>query len=317
MQNLISHTALAALQSKLADTLSLNVSAFKCSLLVRQGAINRHWFVRAVCDGQKRSYILRSEADPRFPAELSNSAEQQIEWIALGIKAGLPTARCLFYTLIDGRSYSLLDYLEGESDPDVLAALDVGGLRRACSAVLPGLAKLHAMQPPASFDRQRLYQAERARAFLREQADLRTHLDELSKLAPGSALHGDFRLANFIVQYDRANILDFDFARSGHPAEDLGWLTAPCWTYSHNQSEAFSPSWMLEAYASAGGESIDLATLIKGQIQAQLLWLDIALLQLERFNVRSKSQRDDYFSRHPQQEPFQALKDAARLADTL
>lgn len=132
------------------------------------------------------------------------------------------------------------------------------------------------------------------------------------------ALHGDFRLANLLQQSvqsqkRRVLLLDYDFSGLGHPAEDLGWLSAPCWSAGAAQDRALAPSWLLEHFHQLGGLAIEPIALKRSQLQAQMRWLAIALLQARR----AGRSWDDLFSEQPQQHPRRVLKDALCLAEQL
>lgn len=141
-----------------------------------------------------------------------------------------------------------------------------------------------------------------------------------------TALHGDFRLANLLVgasqktrsfeigqAQTRVYLMDFDFSGIGHPAEDLGWLSAPCWSAGAIQDQALDPSWLLDSYQTAGGQHVERTQLRQAQLHAQMRWLAIALLQARR----TGQSLDALYHVQPQQHPIQVLRDALALAEQL
>lgn len=136
-----------------------------------------------------------------------------------------------------------------------------------------------------------------------------------------TALHGDFRLANLLscgplqngAEPDKSGVylVDFDFSGLGLPAEDLGWLSAPCWSAGPAQDQALSEAWLLERYQQLGGCSVSSAALRRAKLKAQMRWLSIALLQ----SRRTGRALDQLYAAQPQQHPVQVLKDALKLAE--
>jgi aminoglycoside phosphotransferase (APT) family kinase protein len=96
------------------------------------------------------------------------------------------------------------------------------------------------------------------------------------------AVHGDYRLGNFLVGADGLRgVLDWELAHTGDPAEDVGWLCAPAWRFGGSgEVGGFGalPE-LLAAYRAAGGEAIAPARVHWWQVYATIKWAAICALQ--------------------------------------
>ena len=99
---------------------------------------------------------------------------------------------------------------------------------------------------------------------------------------PRVAVHGDYRLGNFLVGPDGLRgVLDWELAHTGDPAEDIGWLCAPAWRFGGSgEVGGFGalPE-LLAAYGAAGGESVTPARVHWWQVYATVKWATICALQ--------------------------------------
>ena len=95
-------------------------------------------------------------------------------------------------------------------------------------------------------------------------------------------LHGDFRLGNVIVDHSGlAAVLDWELARLGDPAEDLGWLCVRAWRFGGAGVVAGLSDYevLLRAYKAAGGIDISVKTLRWWEAVGTLAWGVMCLLQ--------------------------------------
>ena len=99
---------------------------------------------------------------------------------------------------------------------------------------------------------------------------------------PRVAVHGDYRLGNFLVGPDGLRgVLDWELAHTGDPAEDIGWLCAPAWRFGGSgEVGGFGalPD-LLAAYGAAGGEAVTPARVHWWQVYATVKWATICALQ--------------------------------------
>ncbi len=95
-------------------------------------------------------------------------------------------------------------------------------------------------------------------------------------------VHGDFRMGNLLVGADGlCAVLDWELAHVGDPVEDLGWLCAPAWRFGGAGvvGGVGGLDELLEAYAAAGGGSVDPERLRWWQVYGTVKWAVICALQ--------------------------------------
>ena len=88
---------------------------------------------------------------------------------------------------------------------------------------------------------------------------------------PRVAVHGDYRMGNFLVGPDGLRgVLDWELAHTGDPAEDVGWLCAPAWRFGGSGEVGGFGSLpdLLAAYSAAGGEAMTPARVHWWQVYA-------------------------------------------------
>ena len=102
---------------------------------------------------------------------------------------------------------------------------------------------------------------------------------------PGEAtvVHGDFRMGNLLVGPDGLTAaLDWELAHIGDPVSDLGWLCVRAWRFDRPDRPAAglgTRAALLDAYARAGGRSVDADTLAWWELLATLRWGIITVQQ--------------------------------------
>ncbi len=95
-------------------------------------------------------------------------------------------------------------------------------------------------------------------------------------------VHGDYRMGNFLVDGSGlCGVLDWELAHLGDPAEDIGWLCARAWRFGGpGRVGGFGDlDQFLTAYASAGGETVDVERVRWWEAYATVKWAVICLLQ--------------------------------------
>jgi len=75
-------------------------------------------------------------------------------------------------------------------------------------------------------------------------------------------VHGDFRPANLLVDKGKVTaLLDWEFAHTGDPVEDLGWYLAPRYRAEHFIPGLWGREDFVAAYEVASGLAVDRAAL--------------------------------------------------------
>jgi aminoglycoside phosphotransferase (APT) family kinase protein len=204
-------------------------------------------------------------------------------------QAGVPVPRvhwCCTDPAVLGTAFYLMDRVDGEALPrrllrDERYRRTREGLTAELGAIL---ARIHAMDPDqpalaglvdtaadgAGPGRAEIDRVSRGIAAMAAEPHPVLALAErwLRERVPAASrrtlVHGDFRVGN--VLFDETGvraILDWELAKIGDPVEDLGWLCAKAWRFGSplpvggvGRREA-----LLEAYAAAGGGSVDPAHL--------------------------------------------------------
>ena len=95
-------------------------------------------------------------------------------------------------------------------------------------------------------------------------------------------VHGDFRLGNWMVDATGlVGVLDWELAHVGDVAEDLGWMCVRSWRFGGSLPVAGvgTRERLLSSYQSAGGRSIDVATLQWWEAVGTLRWGVICVQQ--------------------------------------
>jgi aminoglycoside phosphotransferase (APT) family kinase protein len=99
---------------------------------------------------------------------------------------------------------------------------------------------------------------------------------------PRVAVHGDYRMGNFLVGPDGLRgVLDWELAHTGDPAEDVGWLCAPAWRFGgRGEVGGFGDlDELLAAYAAGGGDAMTPSRVHWWQVYATVKWATICALQ--------------------------------------
>jgi aminoglycoside phosphotransferase (APT) family kinase protein len=250
--------------------------------------------------------VLRSDARSSLPASLGRREEFAV--VEAARAAGVPTPAVHHLTpglVRPGAWAYFMDWVEGEAlGRRVVRAPELAGAR----AQLPGqlaqaLARVHTVTPSAH---PRLFARTVPQGPVQGGlAFVRGMLDGLSEPHPALEyafrwlvahpppdgktvlLHGDFRTGNFLVTAaGLAAILDWEFARWGTPAEDIGWLCVRDWRFGQNALPAgglASRQAFLEAYRAAGGAEVSLGELHWWEVMGNVRWAAGSVHQGERY----------------------------------
>lgn len=269
------------------------------------GAIQENWRVAADVSGGPREgrhdLVLRLDAASTLPFSHGRAAEYHLLRAAhaAGVTAPEPVALCEEAGVL-GRAFLLMRRVDGAADPRALTAAGPHpGLARGFGTEL---ARLHRIRPPhAGLDCLAAPPRDAARARVHEMRGLLDGLDQgrpalewglnwLWRNAPAprpvALCHRDFRTGNVLVRDGRVTaVLDWEFAGWSDPAEDLGWVTAPCWRFRRPDLEAGGIGGLaelLEGYAAAGAAPPEPERLRWWQVMAVARWAVIALWQGRR-----------------------------------
>jgi len=269
------------------------------------GAIQENWRLDADVRGGamagRHALVLRLDAPSSLAVSHGRAAEFRLLAAAAdaGVPAPEPLALCEDACII-GRPFFVMRRLAGSADPRALTrTAPHPGLVRALGAAL---ARLHTVVPPrADFGFLAPPAADAARGRVTE---LRALLDGLGAAEPGLEwglawlhqnapppvapvlCHRDFRTGNLLVEDGALRaVLDWEFAGWSDPAEDLGWISAPCWRFRRPDLEAGGLGTLdalIAGYRDAGGAPPARARIRYWQVMGVARWAVIALGQAAR-----------------------------------
>lgn len=213
---------------------------------------------------------------------------------------GIPVPEPLFeYDAIDGMGSGFATaFVSGETFPKrIQTGSGFDRIRPELTGQLADvIARMHAI-PPERFDFLAAMpdshdavgaQRDRYDSYQEPRPAVEAGLRWLERNRPSSgadrALHGDFRLGNFMVDPDRGVValLDWECAHLGSPAEDLGWLCTRSWRFGRPDLEAAglaSRETLLRAYAAAGGDAIDADEIRYWEIFGLVRWAILNMMQ--------------------------------------
>jgi aminoglycoside phosphotransferase (APT) family kinase protein len=249
----------------------------------------------------RHELVLRLDAPSGLPMSRPRAEEYALIHAAraAGVTAPEALALCADPGVI-GRAFFVMRRAPGIADPRALTGEpERPGLAAALGAEL---AALHRIAPPrADLGFLGDPPADPARAAV---ALVRGWLDGLGEPRPAlewglaalearapdpvapALCHRDFRTGNLLVEGSRvAAVLDWEFAGWSDPAEDIGWVSAPCWRFRRPEAEAGglgSLDDLLAGYAAAGGTPPSPERIAWWQAMATARWAAIALWQAER-----------------------------------
>jgi aminoglycoside phosphotransferase (APT) family kinase protein len=250
--------------------------------------------------------VLRSDARRSLPASIGRREEYAVVEAARGAGVPTPAVHHLTEGLVRPGAWAyFMDWVDGEAiGRKVVKAPELAAARqRLPEQLTQALARVHTVRPvahPALFVR-RLSGGpiQGGLAFVRGMLDtLREPHPELEYAfrwlaantpPPGGEclLHGDFRTGNFLVTAEGlAAVLDWEFARWGTPAEDIGWLCIRDWRFGQNALPAgglATREAFLDAYALASGTQVPMRALHWWEVMGNVRWAAGSIHQGERY----------------------------------
>ena len=98
--------------------------------------------------------------------------------------------------------------------------------------------------------------------------------------------HGDFRIGNLLVSStDLIGVLDWEFAHTGDPAEDIGWAVVRAWRFGQDHLRLGGVGHVedfLEHYNALSGRNITLEQVFFWEVMGNVKWAIGALTQARR-----------------------------------
>jgi aminoglycoside phosphotransferase (APT) family kinase protein len=211
----------------------------------------------------------------------------------------VPTVRFLLEAADDLGDGFVMDRIDGETIPRrILRDDDYADARRGLAAECGAVAaKIHSVDiatlpplpvqgPCEQIDQYRGVLDALGEPHPAFELGLRWLEDNVGHTGTGSPprlVHGDFRNGNFIVGPEGLRaVLDWELSHLGDPIEDLGWLCVKSWRFGitdHPVGGFGSTDALLDAYARAGGESVDPEHLHYWETFGTLKWGVICEMQ--------------------------------------
>lgn len=265
------------------------------------GAIQENWCLE-VDDGA--SFVLRTDADAAIPTSCTREEEYRRYRLAYehGARVARPYGFCDDKGVI-GKPFFILEFVSGITAGHLLAKNDAYVADRGSLAFEMGV-NLGVVHQTSLEDASAVFGLPPASAASASIGHIRKQLDGLPEPYPALELclrelevrlggardvvfsHGDYRTGNYMVDDGRlSSILDWEFSGWGHPNEDLGWFTAPCWRFGRPEmgGGGIGPlQRFLDGYEQTTGRKVAPSELVNWQALAQVKWAVIALHQEAR-----------------------------------
>jgi len=242
-------------------------------------------------DGATRALIVQMDRGGTAPSGRVRTEEALLRAAA---GAGVPVPGVIALGERDelGASWLVVERLEGETIPRKILRDDEWAVARRALTGQAGraLAAIHTIDPATIEGLAPADPLGDPLPFLDALGEVRPALELgvrwlAAHRPPGGprvAVHGDYRLGNFLVGPDGLRgVLDWELAHTGDPAEDIGWLCAPAWRFGGSgEVGGFGalPD-LLAAYGAAGGEAVTPARVHWWQVYATVKWATICALQ--------------------------------------
>lgn len=250
--------------------------------------------------------VLRSDARLPLPASLGRREEFAVVQAARSAGVPTPAVHHLTEGLVRPGAWAyFMDWVDGEAiGRKVVKAAELAAARERLPAELAqALARVHTVtprtHPGVSLRAISGGPVQGGLAFVRGMLDglrephpaLEYAFRWLVTHAPGDSavclLHGDFRTGNFLVApAGLSAVLDWEFARWGTPAEDVGWLCVRDWRFGQNALPAgglATREAFVDAYARASGERLSMRALHWWEVMGNVRWAAGSVHQGERY----------------------------------
>ena len=96
-------------------------------------------------------------------------------------------------------------------------------------------------------------------------------------------MHGDYRLANFMVDSDGlSGVIDWELVHLGDPGEDLGWVCIRSWRHTRPELPVAGLAGrevLYDAYHAAGGRALGADEIRFWEVLANVKWAVVCLYQ--------------------------------------
>jgi aminoglycoside phosphotransferase (APT) family kinase protein len=267
-------------------------------------------FERGELAGARRRFVLRSDAKGSLPGSLGRKEEFAVIRTATERAVRTPRVRFLFEDLLRaGANAYLMEWAEGDAigakilrDPQLQAARE-----KLPSELAAVLTQIHGITAENAPELQKVLgevtrDTDVAKTAV---ADQRAALARIPELHPGLELallwleshppesrevtlvHGDFRTGNFMLTPNGLSaVLDWEFARWGHPFEDIAWLCVRDWRFGQvkNAAGGFARrDTLYEAYERASGRRVIRSDVHYWEVMGNVRWAIGALVQGLRY----------------------------------
>lgn len=246
--------------------------------------------------GEKATYVLRMD-----PQELSRPGNLGLEGLVMRAarEAGVPVPNVVMAsddTSILGRSFVLMEYVDGEGNPrKILRDKSLEKLRPQLASMCGQvLAKIHSIPLESVPGLQQVDLLTQVRNQLDQLEDphpvFELALRHLESTRPDplgvAVVHGDFRNGNLIVGPEGIRaVIDWELSHIGDPMEDLGWLCVRAWRFgapgpvggfgTYNQ--------LIFSYEHASGRVFDRQTLRWWELLCTVRWGVMSIMQAKAF----------------------------------
>ena len=270
------------------------------------GAIHQHWRIDVAFeggphdDGEPIAIVLRAEGDARL--EESHSVAEEFTIARAAFEAGVAVPEPLWQAddSVLGRAFSISRFVEGVAAGHLLVRDEtLGGPRPALIEQLGAeLARIHTLEPgqaglewlPTPEPSPALASVAEYRAALdahpKPRPAMEWGLRWLEREAPQTErlvlVHSDYRTGNFLVgEGGLRGVLDWEFARWGHPLDDAGWFSARCWRFNRYDRRAGGLGDLAD-FERGYGRELPPRALHYWEVMAHVRWAVIAIHQGER-----------------------------------
>lgn len=257
------------------------------------GASKESWaFDLVTASGEFLPMVLRRQpAELRFSYTGVDSLADEAALLRAVAAGGVPVPQVHFELPPEspaGEGYAMARIAGETVGVRILKSPELADARksmaRRCGEVL---ARIHAIpldglpRLPSRSPREELAAlAERHRATAQDRPVFEFALRWLAANLPDddrrTLVHGDFRNGNLVIGPDGLRaVLDWEMARIGPPASDLGWMCVTSWRFQHPEHPVGgfgSREDMIAGYVAAGGAPVDPAPLHAWEVFQTLFW---------------------------------------------
>lgn len=266
--------------------------------------------VISVDGGAPRTLVLRSDAPSGLPGSIDRRTEARV--ITAAVAAGVPTPAARHGTddlVRPGAHAWFMDWVDGVVlGGKVARSRALADARSRLPAQLgAALAAIHRVPvdtklPVVGADADPVaFAVEEVAAMVAslpaprpaQQWAVRWLRENRPPSTGHTLVHRDFRLGNLMVDAEAGlvAVLDWEFARYGDPAEDLGWFCVRDWRFGvvdQGGGGVCTRATLLEAYASASGRHIPIETLLFWEVLGNVRWAASAIHQGARARAGGK-----------------------------